>query len=58
MFKGRQLVIATKHHKEKVIAPLFEKAFDVKCFVSKNFDTDLLGTLQEKLSARMIQLLR
>jgi len=44
MFAGRKLVIATKHQKEKVIAPFFEKAFDVNCFVPDNFDTDLLGT--------------
>ena len=44
IFKGRQLVIATKHGKEKVIAPLFEKAFGVTCLIPENFDTDLLGT--------------
>ncbi len=44
MFENRKLVIATKHEKEKVIAPLFEKAFNVKSFAAKNFDTDLLGT--------------
>ncbi len=44
MFKGRRVVIATKHHKEKVIAPLFEKAFGLHCFTPENFDTDLLGT--------------
>lgn len=43
-FSQRKLVIATKHHKEKVIAPLIEKALGVECFVSKNFDTDTLGT--------------
>lgn len=44
MFEGRRLVIATKHHKEKVIAPLFERAFGLDCFILQNFDTDLLGT--------------
>ena len=44
IFTGRRLVIATKHQKEKVIAPLFEKHFAVKCFQSNNFDTDTLGT--------------
>lgn len=38
------MVIATKHHKEKVIAPLFEMSFNLTCFVPENFDTDLLGT--------------
>ncbi|MEP7229305.1 MAG: DUF6671 family protein [Ginsengibacter sp.] len=44
MFGNRKLVIATKHEKEKIIAPLFEEAFEVKCFTPENFDTDLLGT--------------
>ena len=44
MFKGRQLVIATKHGKEKVIAPILEKEFGVKCLVALDLDTDKLGT--------------
>jgi hypothetical protein len=44
MFKGRRLIIATKHHKEQVIAPLLEDALGVTCFVDKSFDTDTLGT--------------
>jgi hypothetical protein len=44
MFKERSLVIATKHEKEKVIAPILEKELGVNCFVSSNFDTDELGT--------------
>lgn len=44
MFKGRKLVIATKHRKEIVIGPLIEAALQVVCFVPQDFDTDLLGT--------------
>ena len=44
MFKGRKLLIATKHDKEKVIAPILEKELGVTCFVAENFDTDVLGT--------------
>lgn len=44
MFKDRKLVIATKHKKEQVIAPLLEAALGVQCFVAEHFDTDLLGT--------------
>jgi len=44
MFQGRKLIVATKHEKEKVIAPLLEKALGVSCFVNENFDTDVLGT--------------
>jgi hypothetical protein len=44
LFKNRRLLIATKHEKEKVIAPLLEQNLGVICFVNENFDTDLLGT--------------
>lgn len=44
LFKGRDLVIATKHEKEKVIAPILEKELGVKCFTISNLDTDQLGT--------------
>jgi len=44
MFEGRNLVIATKHEKEKVIAPIIENELGVKCFVVPNLDTDQLGT--------------
>jgi len=44
MFKGRKLLIATKHRKEKVIAPILEKELGVKCFTTDEFDTDKLGT--------------
>ncbi len=43
-FLGRKLIIATKHHKEKVLGPLVEEHLGSKWFVDKNFDTDLLGT--------------
>lgn len=43
-FRGRKLLIATKHHKEAVIAPALEKSLGVRCIVSANFDTDTLGT--------------
>lgn len=44
LFAGRNLVIATKHEKEKVLAPILEKELGVNCFVATNFDTDELGT--------------
>ena len=44
MFKGRNLLIATKHEKEKVIAPILEKELGVKCFLTSELDTDELGT--------------
>ncbi len=44
MYQGENLVIATKHEKEKVIAPILEKEVGVKCFVAIDLDTDELGT--------------
>lgn len=44
MFKGRNLLIATKHRKEKVIAPILERELGVKCFLTSDLDTDELGT--------------
>ncbi|WP_162055923.1 DUF6671 family protein [Pontibacter pamirensis] len=44
MFKGRRLLVATKHKKESVIAPLLQEALGVECFVAENFDTDTFGT--------------
>ena len=44
IFKGRNLVVATKHKKERVIAPLLETALGVSCYVPENFDSDELGT--------------
>lgn len=49
MFKNRRLVIATKHKKELVIAPLFDKEFGVTCFVPQNFDTDLFGAFSGEI---------
>ena len=44
LFQDRQLVIATKHRKEDVIASLMERELGMKCFVPADFDTDVLGT--------------
>lgn len=44
MFAGRTLVIATKHGKERVLAPLLEHHLGVRCIVPDDFDTDQFGT--------------
>ncbi len=44
LFQNRQLVIGTKHAKEKVMAPLLERSLGVTCFVAENLNTDILGT--------------
>ncbi|MFP4016817.1 MAG: DUF6671 family protein [Halanaerobiales bacterium] len=43
-FKDRTGVLATKHKKEEVIAPILEKELGVKIIVPENFDTDKYGT--------------
>jgi hypothetical protein len=49
LFKGRNLVIATLHGKEKVIAPLLEHALGVKIIVPEKFDTDQYGTFSGEI---------
>lgn len=44
MFSGRKILIATKHKKEKVIAPLFFEELGLTPFVLDDLDTDLFGT--------------
>lgn len=53
MFQSRRLLIATKHEKESVIAPLAEKALGVSCFVPKDFDSDLLGTFTGEVDRKL-----
>lgn len=52
MFEGRQLVIATKHGKEKILAPLLEKELGVKCMINPNFDSDLFGTFSGEMERK------
>ena len=53
LFKNRKLVIATKHQKEKVIAPLLEKNLGVNCFAMEGFDTDTLGTFTGEIEREL-----
>ena len=52
IFEGRKLVIATKHHKERVIAPILEANLKVQCFVPDDFDTDVLGTFTGEIERK------
>lgn len=52
MFKGRRLLIATKHGKETVLAPLFEEGLGVQSFVPENFDTDIFGTFSGEVERK------
>jgi hypothetical protein len=53
MFKGRKLIIATKHKKESVIAPILEKELGVICFTDETFDTDTLGTFTGEVERKL-----
>jgi hypothetical protein len=52
MFHERKLLIATKHQKESVIAPLFFEEFRNNCFTSDVFDTDVLGTFSGEIDRK------
>jgi hypothetical protein len=52
MFRGRTLMIATKHGKEAVLAPLFERSLGLRCMVPPDLDTDLLGTFTGEVERR------
>ena len=51
-FFGRKLVIATKHKKESVIAPLAASKLGVLPFVLKDFDTDKFGTFSGEIKRK------
>ena len=53
MFQNRKLVIATKHQKEIVIAPILEKELGVICFINEDFDTDTLGTFTGEIERKL-----
>jgi len=53
MFADRTLVIATKHAKERVIAPIFEPALGVRCITPDALDTDELGTFTGEIERRL-----
>lgn len=49
-FKGRDLVIATMHKKEEVMAPLFRDMLGVNVIVPEGLDTDLFGTFTGEIA--------
>lgn len=52
MFSGRRLLIATRHAKEEVIAPILEKELGVHCFTMPHFDTDAFGTFSGEVERK------
>lgn len=53
MFSNRNLVIANKHSKEQVIAPLMEKAFELKCIIPEDFDSDRFGSFSGEVERKL-----
>lgn len=49
LFANRVGILATMHHKEKVIAPLLEQHLGIKVVVPENFDTDTFGTFTREI---------
>lgn len=49
LFANRVGILATMHHKEKVIAPLLEQHLGIKVVVPENFDTDEFGTFTREI---------
>jgi hypothetical protein len=50
LFVDRVGILATMHHKEKVIAPLLEQHLGIKVVVPENFDTDAFGTFTREIN--------
>ncbi|MGJ3252211.1 MAG: DUF6671 family protein [Elainellaceae cyanobacterium] len=49
MWSNRIAVIATKHKKEQVIAPILEREFRMTCIIPTQFDTDQFGTFTREM---------
>lgn len=49
IFNHRTLLVASKHQKERIVAPLFEKAFGSKVIATKDLDTDQMGTFSGEI---------
>lgn len=50
-FSGRKVLIATKHGKEQVLAPLLRQ-LELSPFVAEDFDTDQFGTFTGEIERR------
>jgi hypothetical protein len=52
MFASRNVLIATKHQKERVMAPILENELGVNCFIADHLDTDSLGTFSGEIERK------
>ncbi len=53
IFSGRNLVIATMHAKELVIAPILEEKLGVTCSTISDINTDTLGTFTGEIERKL-----
>lgn len=51
-----ELLIATKHQKEKVISPVLYDCFGIQCNSTSDFDTDVFGTFTGEIERKGSQL--
>jgi hypothetical protein len=56
LFSGRTIVIATRHAKERVIAPLLEKHLGLRALLPPDFDSDQFGTFTREIPRAGTQL--
>lgn len=49
LFNNRVAVLATMHHKEKVIAPLLQQELGINVMIPQNFNTDAFGTFTREI---------
>ena len=55
-YQGESISLLTKHHKEKVIGPLFSKTLKADLITIDSYDTDQLGTFTREISRQGSQL--
>lgn len=49
LLQNRVAILATKHEKERVIAPLFAKTFNMRVLVPNDFNSDRFGTFTREI---------
>lgn len=55
-FRDRSLAIATRHQKERVLAPVLEEGLGLRCLHIPDIDTDQLGTFTGEVERRLTPL--
>ena len=55
MYKGKLVILATKHQKEKVIGPVFEAELGCLVHVPTDYDTDQFGTFSGEIPRKLSQ---